>query len=189
MVGTWLVSVFCIYSLIRRERIVILIFACAAASFIIFLFVTGDGISIITSIIPDAEESVGTNRISGEKAAENTFYNQKNLFAYFVSINGLLVPLAIFGFMRLREPIMRTSILIAFIGSMTWLIFSQQSELVADRWILLFGIVLSFFAGYGFAMTIQLISGMIRNRYTIVFLSTVIYAAFAQFGIMYTFSS
>lgn len=189
MVGTWLVSVFCIYSLISRERIVILIFACAAASFIIFVFVTGDGISIITSIIPDAAESLGTNQISGEKVVENTFYNQKNLFTYFVSINGLLVPLAIVGFTRLREPIMRTSILIALIGSMTWLIFSQQSELVADRWILLFGIGLSFFAGYGFAIATQIISRMIRNRYTIVFLSAVIYAAFAQFGIMYAFSS
>jgi hypothetical protein len=71
------------------------------------------------------------------------------------------------------------------VGSLTWLVFPYARELVADRWILLFGISLSIIAGYGFIKTIQMISKWLRNTYMCMLITAMIFSIFAQFGIAY----
>ena len=124
-------------------------------------------------------------QIFGKQGTINDSYNQINLFSYFVALNILLVPLAIVGYFQLKESLLKVSLFVALVGSMTWLVFPYARELVADRWILLFGISLSIFAGYGFVRTIQMVSARIRNTYLYILVSAAIFLFFAQFGILY----
>lgn len=76
-------------------------------------------------------------------------YSPKNLLILFLVVNGPLLVPAGFGFMRSDNRLLRIAIVITAIGSFSWLIFPDRQSLAADRWIFLFGIFLSIFAGYG----------------------------------------
>ena len=186
MVGAWLIVVYCICIVRYRERIVAISLTVALVSFILLLlFVTGDGYSIISSSIRGIANVDMDPQIFGKQGTINDSYNQINLFSYFVALNILLVPLAIVGYFQLKESLLKVSLFAALVGSMTWLVFPYARELVADRWILLFGISLSIFAGYGFVRTIQMVSARIRNTYLYILVSAAIFLFFAQFGIIY----
>jgi hypothetical protein len=157
----------------------------ALASFITLLTVTYDGYSIMSASIRSVTNAGLDAQISGEIGKLNDSYNQVNLFSYFIALNILLIPLAVIGYVRLKEPLLKISLIVAFIGSMTWLMFPHARELVADRWILLFGISLSIIAGYGFIKTIQIISKWLRNTYLLIAVSALIFSIFAQFGFTY----
>jgi hypothetical protein len=51
--------------------------------------------------------------------------------------------------MQSDNRLLRIATVITAIGSFSWLIFPDRQSLAADRWIFLFGIFLSIFAGYG----------------------------------------
>lgn len=185
MVGFWLIVVYCICTVLYRERTIAISLIVAVASFIAFLAVTGDGYSIISSSIRNLANAGVDDEIFNEQRQINNSYNQINLFSYFIALNILLVPLAIVGYLHLNESLLKISLIVALVGSMTWLVFPYAHELVADRWILLFGISLSIFAGYGFIRTIQMISNKLRNNYLYILISALIFLSFAQFGIIY----
>jgi hypothetical protein len=185
MVGSWLIVVYSVYFVLCRERIIALNLVVASASVITLLAVTGDGYSIISSITRSVANLGAGAQISGGPGQLNDVYNQTNLFSYFIGLNVLLIPLAVVGYMRLKEPLLKVSLLIALVGSLTWLVFPYARELVADRWILLFGISLSIIAGYGFIKTIQMISKWLRNTYMCMLITAMIFSIFAQFGIAY----
>lgn len=185
MAGVWLVLVFGIYSVLYRDRFVTLCFIISLALFSIFLFVTGDGVSIMNTVLNEIKNLTDDGRNLGEAILANPAYNQANLLVYFISMNILLIPLAVVGFLQLKERLLRLSLLVSLLGSVSWLVFPHASGLVADRWILLFGIALSVFAGYGFIITIQTISKLVRNHLKFVSLSAVIFIIFAQLGIAY----
>jgi hypothetical protein len=185
MVGAWLIVVYCICTVRYRERTLAISLSVALVSFISFLFVTGDGYSIISSSIRGIANVDMDAQIFSKQGPLNDSYNQTNLFSYFVALNILLVPLAIVGYLQLKESLLKVSLIVALVGSMTWLVFPYAMELVADRWILLFGISLSIFASYGFVRTIKIVSTRIRNTYLYIIVSAAIFLIFAQFGIIY----
>jgi hypothetical protein len=185
MVGAWLIVIYCICTILYRERTVALSLVVALVSFITLLTVTDDGYSIMSSSIRSVVNAGLDAQISGEDGKLNDSYNQVNLFSYFIALNILLIPLAVVGYVRLKESILKISLIVAFMGSMTWLVFPHARELVADRWILLFGISLSIFAGYGYIKTIQIISKWLRNTYTLIAVSALIFSIFTQFGFTY----
>jgi hypothetical protein len=185
MVGGWLIVVYCICTILYRERTLAINLVVALVSFITLLAVTGDGYSIISSSIRSVVSAGVDTQIFGELEPVNGSYNQTNLFSYFIALNILLVPLGILGYLQLKERLLKVSLIVAFVGSMTWLIFPHAGELVADRWILLFGFSLSIYAGYGFVRTIQIISKWLRNTYLFILVSATIFLIFAQFGITY----
>lgn len=185
MVGAWLIVVYCICTILYRDRTVAISLIVALVSFIPFLAVTGDGYSIISSSIRSITNTDVDDQIFGEQGPLNDRYNRTDLFSYFIALNILLVPLAIVGYLQLKESLLKVSLIVALMGSMTWLVFPYAKELVADRWILLLGISLSIFAGYGFVRTIQMISTRLRNTYLYILVSAMIFLIFAQFGIIY----
>jgi hypothetical protein len=185
MVGAWLIVVYCVCIILYRERTVALNLVVALVSFISLLVVTGDGYSIISSSIRSVANLGVDAQISSGPGQLYDSYNQTTLFSYFIGLNILLIPLAVVGYMQLKEPLLKVSLLVALVGSMTWLVLPHARELVADRWILLFGISLSIFAGYGFIKTIQIISKWLRNTYMFTFISALIFSILAQFGIAY----
>ena len=124
-------------------------------------------------------------QISGEPEQLNDSYNQTNLFSYFIALCILLIPLAIVGYLQLKDQLLKICLIVALVGSMTWLVFPHANVLVADRWILLFGISLSVFAGYGFVRTIQILSKWQRSTNLCILTTAMIFLIFAQIGISY----
>ena len=76
-------------------------------------------------------------------------YNPTNLLILFLVYNGIVTPLGIIGFKLWKNKLLKIPLLITGIGSFSWIFFQELELLVADRWIILFGIFLSIFAGYG----------------------------------------
>lgn len=185
MVGAWLIVVYFIYTIPPRERTVVLSLVVASVSFIVFLIIFGDVYSIISSSIRSIADADVTAQIVGAEAPLNDGYNRTNLLSYFIALNVLLVPLAIIGYLQIKETLLKISLMVALVGSMTWLVLPSTRELVADRWILLLGVALSIFAGFGFVRTIQLISTRLRNSYSYILVSVPIFLIFAQFGVVY----
>jgi hypothetical protein len=185
MVGGWLVLVLCIYSILSRERMVTLCTIISLGLFFMFLFITGHGNSILNSIFNDVMNLDNKVRIPGGQVLVDPAYNQTNLLVYLISMNGLLIPLAVVGFFRLKERLLRLGLIAAMIGSISWIVFPHASQLVADRWILLFGMTLSIFAGYGLITTIQRIRKSVRHHIRFTSLSIAIFVLFALLGIAY----
>ncbi|MGH9977622.1 MAG: hypothetical protein ACRD8Z_17575 [Nitrososphaeraceae archaeon] len=185
MVGVWLIGVYCISVILYRERTIAITFIAALVSFLVLLAVSGDVYSIISSSIRSIAHTDVDYQILGKQVPSTDGYTQANLFSYFIALNIMLLPLGIVGYLQLKESFLRISLIVALVGSMTWLVFPYARELVADRWILLFGISLSIFAGYGFIKTIQLMSTRLRNIYLRILASGMIFLIFAQFGIIY----
>jgi hypothetical protein len=185
MVGAWLIVVYCICTILYRERIVAISFVVSLVSFVALLAVTGDGYSIVSSSFRSISYDGVDAQISGEPGQLNDSYNQTNLFSYFIALNILLIPLAIVGYLKLKDQLLKVSLIVALVGSMTWLVFPHANELVADRWILLFGISLSVLAGYGFVRTIQILSKWQRNTNLYILTTAMIFLIFAQIGISY----
>jgi hypothetical protein len=88
----------------------------------------------------DLNQSNPTPKISNSMAP---------LFALFLVVNGPLLIPGVFGFIRSDNGFLKIATTFAAIGSFSWLLFPDKQSLVADRWIFLFGIFLSIFAGYG----------------------------------------
>ena len=142
MVGALFVASLMIYGFaVRTQHITLL-----------SLLTVGFFVAIITSEYGNVQQSLQTLT---EGAAFNPLdlqqepYNPKNLLILFIVVNGpLLVPAGL-GFMQSDNWLLRIAIVITAIGSFSWLIFPDRQSLAADRWIFLFGIFLSIFAGYG----------------------------------------
>jgi hypothetical protein len=88
----------------------------------------------------ELNQSNPTSKISNSIAA---------LFALFLVVNGPLLIPGVYGFMRSDNGFLKIATTFAAVGAFSWLLFPDRQSLVADRWIFLFGIFLSIFAGYG----------------------------------------
>ena len=87
--------------------------------------------------------------IKSSQAIVPPSYNPTNLLILFLVYNGLVTPLGIIGFKFWKNKLLKIPLLITGIGAFSWIFFQELELLVADRWIILFGIFLSIFAGYG----------------------------------------
>jgi hypothetical protein len=76
-------------------------------------------------------------------------YSQGNLLIYFITVNCLVAIPAMIGFLHMQNGLLKIPLLVSIVGSFSWLAFPENNSLVADRWIIITGIFLSVFAGYG----------------------------------------
>ncbi|HYZ94544.1 MAG TPA: hypothetical protein VE566_02175 [Nitrososphaeraceae archaeon] len=143
MVGVLFVASLIAYSLVVRVRNI---------SFLSLV------ITILFSIA--AASQYGSIEQSLQSPNANLELNQSNptpkisdsmapLFALFLVVNGPLLIPGVFGFIRSDNGFLKIATTLAAIGSFSWLLFPEKQSLAADRWIFLFGIFLSIFAGYG----------------------------------------
>jgi hypothetical protein len=123
-----------------------------------------------------------TNTIASGTSAINTsnFYSQGNLLIYFLVVNCLVAAPATIGFLHMQNSLLKIPLLISLAGSFSWLVFPENNLLAADRWIILTGIFLSVFAGYGI---LHLVNKLKSNLSAIVACS--ILAAYAVIGLAY----
>jgi len=108
------------------------------------------------------------------------FYDQLNLLILFAVANGLLVIPAAIGFMRIKNYLLRIPLLVSIVGSFSWLALPNAEQLVADRWIILAGVFLAIFAGYG----ILHIARSLKPRFSVAIAGSIL-ASFVAIGLAY----
>jgi hypothetical protein len=108
------------------------------------------------------------------------FYTQGNLLVFFLVVNCLVAAPAIIGLLRIQNSLLKIPLLVSLVGSFSWLVFPENSLLAADRWIILTGIFLSIFAGYGI---LHLLNNLKSTLCVLVACS--ILAAFTLIGLSY----
>jgi hypothetical protein len=119
--------------------------------------------------------TVGTSGVNAPKS-----YSQGNLLIYFLIVNCLVAAPATIGFLYMQNGLLKIPLLVSIAGSFSWLVFPENNLLAADRWIILTGILLSVFAGYGL---LYLVNKLKSNLSAIV--ACLILAAFAVIGLAY----
>ncbi|MGI0049517.1 MAG: hypothetical protein ACREAW_08245 [Nitrososphaera sp.] len=165
-------ALFCIslaaYAVITRRKVVVVTSVFAA------------GLLSILMIVSYSLSDAGASSIELSSETTPAFYNPQNLLVLFAVVNGLLVAPAAIGFLYMKNSLLKIPLLASLAGSFSWLAFSGVSLLVADRWIILSGIFLAIFAGYGI---IQVVKNLPPRFHATVAGS--VPAAFAIIGIAY----
>jgi len=177
MIGLLFIMTLIIYSSIARTRTVILFTVVALTSFTIEVLST----NIASNLF---RESVGqpVNILPGSF----TSYNPTNLMVLFAVVGGILIPPAIFGLKLLRNAILlKIPLLVTGFASFSWIVFPFKESLVADRWIILFGVFLSLFAAYGIFRLSQMVKIRKLSASLFFILPAGILGAFILMGVLY----
>ena len=169
MVGALFSVSLVVYAIVTRRREVALIGILAIGMFC--------ALTLSTQSTPDIK-TITSTEIPQNNSELKEFYNPANLLIFFVVINGLLVAAAAIGFLNMKNTLLKIPLLICLMGSFSWLAFPENRYLLADRWIILAGIYLSVFAGYG-------ILHLIRNLKKKFSIAGFILGAFAVLGVSY----
>jgi hypothetical protein len=170
MIGALFSVSLVVYAIVIRRREVALTGILA-----IGMFCT---LTVSTQSTPDIK-TITSTEIPQNNNELKEFYNPADLLIFFVVINGLLVAAAAIGFLNMKNSLLlKIPLLVCLMGSFSWLAFPENRYLLADRWIILAGIFLSVFAGYGILYLIR----NLKKRFTI---AGFILGAFAVLGVSY----
>jgi hypothetical protein len=169
MVGALFSVSAAVYAIVTRRRDVALTGILAIGMFF--------ALAVPTQSIPNIK-TITTVEMLQNNNEVNEFYSPANLVVFFAAINGLLVAAAAIGFLSMRNSLLKIPLLVCLMGSFSWLAFPENRHLLADRWIILAGIFLSVFAGYGILHLIR----NLKKRFTI---AGFILGAFAVLGLTY----
>jgi hypothetical protein len=115
------------------------------------------------------------------KKTTSDFYTPANLMILLAVINGLIAAPAAIGFFIMKNSLLKIPLLVCLAASFSWLVFPENRLLVADRWIILSGIFLSVFAGYGILHIVKNLKPSVSAV-----ASCSILAAFAMIGVAYS---
>jgi hypothetical protein len=170
MVGALFSVSLVVYAIVTRRR--------DAALTGIFAIVMFHALALPTQSVPNIT-TITSTEIPQNNNELREFYNPSDLLIFFVVVNGLLVAAAAIGFLKMRNSLLlKIPLLICLIGSFSWLLFPENRYLLADRWIILAGIFLSVFAGYG-------VLHLVRNLKKRSAIAGFILGAFAVLGVSY----
>ena len=170
MVGALFSVSLVVYAIVTRRR--------DAALTGIFAIVMFYALALPTQSVPNIT-TITSTEIPQNNNELREFYNPADLLIFFVVVNGLLVAAAAIGFLKMRNSLLlKIPLLICLIGSFSWLLFPENRYLLADRWIILAGIFLSVFAGYG-------VLHLVRNLKKRSAIAGFIVGAFAVLGVSY----
>src|ERR671911_2801105 len=142
MVGVLFVSSLIAYALAVRVRYITFL---SLITSVLFAIAIGSQYGNVQQSLQTSNASPSLNLATPPPE----IYNPTALFTLFLVVNGPLLIPGGFGFMRSDRRFLKVVTAITAIGSFSWLVFPDKQSLVADRWIFLFGIFLSIFAGYG----------------------------------------
>jgi hypothetical protein len=171
MVGALFSVSVAVYAIVTRRKDLALTGILAIGMFCAF--------TVPTQSIPDTQTIITAEIPQNNKNnIVNEFYNPADLLTSFTVLNGLLVAAAAVGFLKMKNSILKIPLLVCLVGSFSWLAFPDNRYLLADRWIILAGIFMSVFAGYGILHLVR----NLRARFTI---AGFILGAFAVLGIAY----
>ncbi|MDQ3848605.1 MAG: hypothetical protein M3261_06585 [Thermoproteota archaeon] len=170
MVGALFSVSLIVYAIVIRRREVALTGILAIGIFC--------ALTVCTQSAPDIK-TITSTEIPRNNSELREFYNPADLLIFFVMINGLLVAAAAIGFLKIKNGLLlKIPLLVCLVGSFSWLVFPENRHLLADRWVILAGILLSIFAGYGILHLVR----NLKKRFTI---AGFILGAFAVLGVSY----
>jgi hypothetical protein len=169
MVGALFSVSVAVYAIVTRRRDIALTGILAIAMFY--------ALAVSTQSTPDIKTITSTEIPQNNKELKD-FYNPIDLLLFFIVVNGLLLAAAAIGFLNMKNTLLKIPLLVCLMGSFSWLAFPENRYLLADRWIILAGIFLSVFAGYGILHLIR----NLRRRFTI---AGCILGAFAVLGVSF----
>ena len=169
MVGALFSVSVAVYAIVTRRRDIALTGILAIAMFY--------ALAVSTQSTPDIKTITSTEIPQNNKELKE-FYNPIDLLLFFIVVNGLLLAAAAIGFLNMKNSLLKIPLLVCLMGSFSWLAFPENRYLLADRWIILAGIFLSVFAGYGILHLIR----NLRRRFTI---AGCILGAFAVLGVSF----
>jgi hypothetical protein len=169
MVGALFSVSVAVYAIVTRRRDIALTGILAIAMFY--------ALAVSTQSTPDIKTITSTEIPQNNKELKE-FYNPIDLLLFFIVVNGLLLASAAIGFLNMKNTLLKIPLLVCLMGSFSWLAFPENRYLLADRWIILAGIFLSVFAGYGILHLIR----NLRRRFTI---AGCILGAFAVLGVSF----
>lgn len=169
MVGALFSVSVAVYAIVTRRRDIALTGILAIAMFY--------ALAVSTQSTPDIKTITSTEIPQNNKELKE-FYNPIDLLLFFIVVNGLLLAAAAIGFLNMKNTLLKIPLLVCLMGSFSWLAFPENRYLLADRWIILAGIFLSVFAGYGILHLIR----NLRRRFTI---AGCILGAFAVLGVSF----
>jgi hypothetical protein len=168
-----------IYAFKSRDRIAVLSSIAALCIFFIALFTSSNLWNDLKYRLIEQRQSVILNI-----GINSGSYNPSDLLISFLVVNGLLIPSALLGLRLAKDStILKVPLLISIFGSFSWILFPNDASLVANRWIILTGILLSIFSGYGFIILSKII-GVRKSALTCPVLLIVI-VIFGIIGISY----
>ena len=134
---------------------------------------------MVASIQPSYDQG---NTVTGATSGtgNSNFYSQRNLLIYFLVVNCLVAVPAAVGFLRMPKRLLKIPLLVSLAGSFSWLVFPENNSFAADRWIILTGIFLSIFAGYGILHLVN----KLKSNLSVIFACSIL-AAYAVIGMAY----
>jgi hypothetical protein len=142
MVGALFVASLTIYGIISRTKYASLLSLLILGFFAVAIASDYDNIrQSLQTLSESAESNLSDRRLEP--------YSPTSLLMLFIVVNGPLLVPGGFGFMQANNRLLKIAIGITAVGSFSWIFFPDLQSLAADRWIFLFGIFLSIFAGYG----------------------------------------
>ena len=166
---------FCIsltaYAIMTRRRNVIQITALSISMFFVLMIVTYE--------ISSSNSAISRNSIS--QSTNYDFYNPTNLAILLAVLNGLIAVPGAIGFFVMKDSLLKIPLIVSLVGSLSWLLFPEYSSLAADRWIVLTGIFLSVFAGFGILHLVK----NLKPRLSSVICGSIL-GAFAIIGLAYS---
>ena len=168
MIGALLCITLVAYAIMTRRKAAITTSLFATGLFSILLIASHSGTAV-------SEGGVGAPSLTTP-----AFYYPLNLLILFAVANGLLVIPAAIGFMRIKNYLLRIPLLVSIVGSFSWLALQDVEQLVADRWIILAGVFLAIFAGYG----ILRITRNLKPRFSVA-VGGFVLASFVAIGLAY----
>jgi hypothetical protein len=173
MIGLLLVGTLIIYASLVRRRIELTLAIVTSAFFLVSLLQSTQQI----------EQSI----LGYPEIASLDRYLPVNLFILSLVTTGIILPFGIFGFLRSQNIILKIPVLISLIGSLSWLLHPVGFLFLPDRWIFIFSVLISIFAGYGINIFISNVSLCEPRRQT--FYLFILLVPFAILGVLFATTS
>ncbi|MFN2435006.1 MAG: hypothetical protein ABR515_06495 [Nitrososphaeraceae archaeon] len=107
------------------------------------------------SLVANFDTFSSNLNLVGSNDKINEIYNPVNLIVLFLVMNAILLPSGLVGLIKSKIIIFKIPFFISLLGSFSWILFPNTSAFLPDRWIVIFSIFLSLFAGHGFVTLIE----------------------------------
>jgi hypothetical protein len=173
MVGLLLVGTLIIYASLVRRRIELTLAIITSAFFLA---------SLLHSTQQIEQSIIGYPEITSLDR-----HLPLNLLILSLVTTAIILPFGIFGFLRSQDIILKIPVLISVIGSFSWLLHPVGFLFLPDRWIFIFSILMSIFAGYGINILISNV--WLREARRQPFLLFILLVPFAILGMLFATTS
>jgi hypothetical protein len=153
MIGALFILLLIAYSFIAKTKIVILCTIVAIGFFAVTILPTENNLHRILHLNLTHQTDSGRT-YSKYYIESNKYYHPTNLVILFLVINGFLIPAGVYGLYKVLRKrngslLLALPVLISIPLSLSWIIFPENTTLVANRWTKFIGIFLSILAAYG----------------------------------------